>query len=160
MLLDAIKAGTDNRRTLKWPGTDEDVTLRILSSGEHQAAVVAAQARFKELRAEMDTATVEAFEDEKDLQILFRALRDAEDKPVAKNVDLFRQTVTRQEIQLLAEEYVGFEREVSPRFDTLDEKDFNELFEGLKKKPEAIGNVSSTALLRRLFIASVSRLPS
>src|SRR5690606_35126651 len=136
-------------RTIKWPGTDVDVHLRILSTSDHQAAVLAAQARFKQLKADVDTSVIESFEDEKDLQLLYRALRDDEDKPLHKNVELFRDATTRQEIQVLAAEYAEFEQETSPRFDTMDQASFDKLYDELKKKPEAIGSVASISLLRR-----------
>ena len=40
MKLEKLKAGTRNTKTIKFPGTDNEVVLRVLSNAERQDAVL------------------------------------------------------------------------------------------------------------------------
>lgn len=156
--LDKIRAGIRNQTEIFWPGTQEKVRLRVLSKEEILLAIAAAQSRFDFLKIPIAFHTVEAFEDEKTIQMLYRALSDAENgKPLSPSVDVFRATVTKDEASELVQAYEAWEAEVSPNSERMDDAQFASFYEALKKKPEEIaGCVSSIALARRLLVSLAS----
>lgn len=160
-LLEKLKGGKRNTRKIKFPGTDQDMVLRVLSNAEIQEALFATENRFKAKKIKISSTTVEAYEDENATQILFRALRDPQDpdRPFAENADELRKLLTRDEKDILVDAYNGLEKEVSPSVTKLSEKELEDLFEGLKKTPEN-GNNLSFSTLKRLIIYLASRQPS
>lgn len=160
-LLEKIKAGTGNKKTIKFPGTDQDVALKVLSTSEIQEADFATERLFKKESIDTSMSTVDAYEDEKTTQLLFRALRDPEDesKNLAKDIDEFRKQITRDEKDILVEAYVAFEKECSPSPDNMTEEEMETLMDELKKRPEEIaGGVLNISIARRLIISLVNQL--
>lgn len=161
-LLDRIRAGTKNHQVILWPGSKTvRVRIRILSRGELQEAVFAAKAHFKASEIEVELVMVEAFEDEKTVQVLFRALEGADGdelgKAICSDIDVFRNTVTRDELNELAQAYEILEHECSPNPETMPDDQFNAFLETLKKKPdEMIGSVRNIAFARRLLRSLVN----
>lgn len=155
-LLEKIKAGKRNVAIIKFPGTDQDVGVVVLSNAEIQEALFDTERRFRSHEIEIKASTVEAYSDEETTQVLFRALRDPQDpsRPFAASVDELRAGLTRAEKNALVAAYNDHELDVSPGAD-MEEQDFYVLFEDLKKKPD-LGNGLSTPTLRRLvaFLAS------
>lgn len=156
--LEKIRAGIRNHKVVPWPGTSAKVKMRVLSRGELQEAVFAAENWFRTSEIPVTVQMVEEFEAEKTTQILFRSLSSAEDdQPLCSDIDVFRSTVPRSEQSALAELYDLLEEECSPNPDKMSDKQFNEFVEALKKKPdEMIGSVRSTAFARRLLRSLVS----
>lgn len=164
MILERIRAGIRNHEVILWPGTKVKVKVRILSRGEMQEAVFAAHNHFRQQEIPVDTHLVESFEDEKTVQILFRALEGVEGdeagKPVGSDVNVFRATVTREELNELAMAYELLEQECAPNPDRMPEDQFNAFVEGLKKKPdEMLSSVRSIAFARRLLRSLVAPPP-
>lgn len=160
-LLEKLKAGKRNVRAIKFPGMDQNVALRVLSNADVQDALFATENHFKQHKIEVSATTVEAYEDENTTQILFRALRDPQDydRPFVKDVDELRRMLTRDEKDLLVEQYNAFEKEVSPSAVTLSDAEMDDLFGRLKKTPE-IGNDLSFSTLKRLIVYLASRQQS
>lgn len=158
-LLEKLKAGKRNVRIIKFPGTEQNAALRALSNADLQEAAFATENHFKSKNIEITTTTIEAFEDENTTQIMFRALRnpDDPDQPFAKSVDELRSLLTRDEKDILVEQYNEFEKEVSPSAENLTNAEMDDLFEQLKKKPET-GKGLSSATLRKLIVFLASRL--
>ena len=52
--------------------------LRVLSNAERQDAVFAAEEHFKSRKIEIAATCLDAYEDERTTQLLFRALRDCD----------------------------------------------------------------------------------
>lgn len=151
-LVDRIRAGTRNDQTVTWPGTDTRLKVRVLGRGEFQDAVFAAYKYFEASRVEVLPHTAENFEEEKVVQLLFRALSDMEGRPVASEVDQFRAAITKDELDELAVSYALLEQEVSPKSDRMSQDEFDRFVETLKKKPdETISSVRSIAFARRLL---------
>lgn len=157
-LLEKLKAGKGNIRIIKFPGTDQDVALHVLSNGQIQESLFATEDRFKQRKIEVSSTTVEAYEDENTIQILARALRDPGDpkKPFAANVDQLRGMITLEEKNALVAEYNAFEAEVSPLAETISDSDLDRIFDEVKKKPET-GNGLNIYTLRKLIIYLASR---
>lgn len=157
-LLEKLKAGKRNIRIVKFPGTDQDVAVRIMSNAERQEALFATEDRFKQKKIEVSTTTVEAYDDENTTQILARALRDPDDpeKPFAKNADQMRDLLNLKEKNALVAEYNAFEDEASPVAETISDEDLDRIFDEVKKKPET-GSDLSISTLRKLIIYLASR---
>jgi len=160
-LLEKLKSGKRNVRLIKFPGTDHDVALRVLSNAEVQEALFATEGRFKQKKIEVSATTVEAYEDENTIQILTRALRDPKDpeQPFAANVDQLREMITLEEKNDLVREYDAFENEVSPSAKTIDDDELDRIFDEVKKKPET-GSSLNIYTLRKLIIYLASRQPN
>ena len=77
-LLEKLKAGKKNKKTIKYPGTDQDIVVSILSEADIQIAHFEAERLFKKNGIEVSMSTVDAYEAEKTTQILFRACSDTE----------------------------------------------------------------------------------
>lgn len=157
-LLEKLKSGKRNIRIIKFPGTDQDVALRVLSNAEVQDALFATEDHFKQRKIEVSATTVEAYEDENTIQILARALRDPKDlkQPLAADVDQLREIITLEEKNDLVREYDAFEIEVSPSTETIEDDELDRIFDEVKKKPET-GSELNTYTLRKLIIYLASR---
>ncbi|MBN2427106.1 MAG: hypothetical protein JXK94_02090 [Deltaproteobacteria bacterium] len=160
-LLERLKAGIKNTKNIPFPGTDQEVTLRVLSNAELQEAHFAAERHFKKAEIEPGMTTIDAYEDEKTTQILFRALRDPEEPAngIASSASEFRGLLNRQEKDALVDEYTAFEMECSPRTEDMTEQEIGSLIEDVKKNPQTLGSVSNITTARKLIAFLVSRLP-
>lgn len=156
-LLERLKKGPENKKIIKYPGTSEDIVIRVLSEGARQEAQFAAEHQFKSKDVEISMSTVDAYEAEKTLQMLYRALSDQDGKPLARTITEFRQLITIDEKNILVDEYLAFEKECSPNPETLSQSEMEQLVEEIKKKPEILGNFSSIAMLRQLTSYLVNR---
>lgn len=159
-LLEQLKKGTDNKKTISFPGTSEEVVVSVLSEGARQDAQFATEQHFKRKEIEVSMSTVDAYESEKTIQMLYRALSDQEGKPLAGTVDEFRNLLTVDEKDRLVDEYLAFENECSPNIETMSESELENLYQEIKKKPETIGNFSSIGTARQLISYLVNRLAS
>lgn len=160
-LLDRIKAGARNTRTIKFPGTDQDVMIRILSRAQIQEARFAADETFRKRGIEPGLMTADEYEEERTNQMLYLALRDPADPaaPIAPSVSAFKAQVTLDELDALAAAYRAFEHECSPDPEQLSATELSALIEDLKKTPEqTAGSVSSIAIARQLLASLASRL--
>jgi hypothetical protein len=159
-LLERLKKGTDNKKTIVFPGTSEEVVVSVLSEGARQEAHFAAEQHFKRKGIEVTMSTADAYETERTIQILYRALSDQEEKPLARTVDEFRNLLTVDEKDRLVDEYLVFENECSPNPEKRSESELENLYQEIKKKPETIGSFSSIGTARQLISYLVNRLAS
>lgn len=157
-LLERLKRGSENKKTIKFPGTETYVQIRVLSEGERQAAHFATEQHFKRQGIEVSIATVDAYEAEKTIQLLFRALSDEEGNPLARTPARFAELLTIDEKNALVEEYMAHERDCSPNPETLSDGEIDEILEELKKNQTIPGSVSSMTIARQLIISLASRL--
>ena len=67
-LIEKLKAGTRNVKTIKFPGSEDDITMQILSNADIQDAVFVAERRFKGDEMPVVTSTLDAYEDERTTQ--------------------------------------------------------------------------------------------
>lgn len=156
--LEKLKAGKRNVKMIKFPGTDKQVALQVLSSQELQDSVLATEKHFKGLEVEIGSLILDSYEDERATQMIFRALRDPEDhkKPLAADVRQLRDLLTKEEKGKLVEAYLEFERECSPDFRQMSDQEFEKLWDEVKKNPQTLSSDLPSGMLRRLlnFLAS------
>jgi hypothetical protein len=150
-LLERLKKGTDNKKIIKYPGTQEKIQLHPLSEGERQSAHFAAEDHFKQNGIEISMATVDAYESEKTLQMLYLAIRDMKGKPLAPTADEFRSQVTIDEKNALVDDYLALEKECAPNQEVMTDVELETLFEEIKKKPETLGSFSNIGIARQLI---------
>jgi len=159
-IIDRIKAGCRNNVVVRWPGTDSEITLRVLSKAELHEATFAAHHRFVYSKVSVEAHTIETFKDEETVQILYRALSGVGDetgKPLAASVDKFRANVSSEEISELAQRYEQLQDECSPSMEAMSDEQFDAFLNDLKKKPEPIiSSVSSIDFARRLLRSLVA----
>jgi valyl-tRNA synthetase len=162
-LLQQLKLGTDNVKLVKFPGTDKEVALRIISQRDHQDAAFSTERLFKQEKIDVNMITAEEYESEKATQLLYRALRDPQklEEPIAPNITEFRKLLTREEKKLLIDEYLGFESECSPSPENMSDEEFDKVLTALKKNSvETIGNITSMSMLKKLLRTTVDLLVS
>ena len=159
-LLDTLKLGTKNCKMVKWPGTDTEIAMSILSQQQIQDAVFATERLFKGEKIEMNMGTADEYDSELSTQKLFRSIHDPKDmdKPVATTITEFRKALTREDRTVLIEEYLAFEKECSPSPDNLTNDEFDQLLSDLKKTPhETLGRITSISTLKKLLLIMASR---
>jgi hypothetical protein len=156
-LLERLKAGTNNRKTIRFPGSDMDVTLSVLSEAQRQEAHFETEQYFKHRDIEVSMVTIDAYEAEKSLRMVYKALSDSEGKPLSSTIERFRGLLTVDEKSILVDEYLALERDCSPGHD-LGEEEIDAILDDVKKNPTAIGNVSSIGTARQLITSLVNRL--
>lgn len=152
-LLAKLKSGKKNIKAINFPGTEKPAALQVLSNQDFQDAVFAAELKFKSSDIAVTPSTLDAYEDERTTQVLFRALRDPDDpsKSFAGSVDELRKLVSKEEKEILVDEYNSFERESSPRFSQLSEEEFEKLWSDVKKSPQMFSSSLSSGTLRGLI---------
>jgi hypothetical protein len=157
-LLKKIKAGQANRRRLRWPGTDIDIELRLLSVQDSLDASLAADRLYKDNENAVGFHNVSEYQLEKTIQQLYRAcVEPGTNTPVVDSIAEFRRLVNGRERDMLVDEYSALDSECNPSPDTMSADEFDALVQNLKKKPsETTGSISSLSTLRRLctFLAS------
>ena len=157
-LIEKLKAGKRNIRTLAYPGIeDEEIGITVLSESETRDAIFATERIFKDAGIEVSAMTVSAYTAENNTQILFRAIvnpkrqkKDGTCERLFKDVDEFRALLRREEKEALIDEYNAFEKECSPADPS--EEELEALFAEVKKKGTIPGSSSSLRTLQRLII--------
>ena len=159
-LLSKIKTGVKHTKMVLWPGSDQSVMLRILSEQERQEAAFAAERYFVKESVSIHMGTVDEYETEKANQMLWRVLRDpATQGQLTKTIAEFRAQITRDERTALVNEYVTFERDVSPSPENMTADEWTAFVEDVKKKPEeTLGSFSSSNTLRKLVTTLAAQL--
>jgi hypothetical protein len=159
-LLSRIKLGTSNAKLVKWPGSEELVSLRILSLQERQEAGFATERHFKTSGIDLNMATATDYDEEKAIQMLWRALKDPkENAPLCKDIGGFRCALTREEKTTLIDEYLTFERDCAPSPENLTAEEFDLFVSEVKKTPEEMLSASySTSMLKKLCKSLASQL--
>lgn len=159
-LLSRIKLGTKNEKLVKWPGSEELVAMHVLSLQERQEAAFATERHFKSSSVEVNLATAPDYDEEKAIQLLWRALRDPKtQEQLCKPIDTFRALINREEKGALIDEYLTFERDCAPSPDNLTDDEFDRFIAEVKKTPdETLSGSYSTALLKKLCMSLVSQL--
>jgi len=146
-----LKRGCKNYRKIKYPGTEQEIVIIVLSNAEFQDAIIEAENYFK---GKNITPSKEMLDDEIATQILARALRDSNNiqKYLVKNSDELRMHITRAEKNSLVEEYNALELECSPNLNTITDEEFSKIWEDIKKNPETLLSDLSLNTLRRLLL--------
>lgn len=144
MFLEKLKAGIKNSKELPFLG--EKIRLRLLSEAEIQKCRTDAKRYADENGLDEESKDIEDV-----LRQLFTALSDEDGKPCAKNMDSFRELLTRVEREFLVEEYLLLEQECLPSVPGMDKAEFEEILAEVKKSPDSVMNASNIGTLRRLI---------
>lgn len=143
MLLEKLKAGVNNRRTVPFHGAA--LTMRVLSESELQ--LCRSDAMEHAARLKLDD---EGLYNEISLRQLFSCLTDPEGRRLAESMDSFRQHMSRTDREYLIDEYLALEKECSPSLEKMTEDEFAAILEDAKKNPDSLLSGSGIATLRRL----------
>ena len=144
MILEKLKAGTNNSKTVPFLG--ETLKIRLLSEGEMAQARMEAQAYTKQKGLDEESELIE-----KVLRQLFIAVTDTDGNKLAENMDKFRLLVTRGEREYLIDEYLMLERDCLPSVPGMDDAEFEDILDEVKKSPDSILNSSNISTLKRLI---------
>ncbi len=162
-LIEKLKMGKRNIRTLIYPGTeDEEVGITVLSESETQEAIFATERVFKDAGVEVSAMTLGAYTAENNTQVLVRALvdpkrrkKDGTCERLFKDVDEFRSFLLREQKEALIDEYNAFEKECSPADPSEEEL---EALSAEVKKNLTLGPNLSIHTLQRLIIYLAKQL--
>lgn len=159
-ILQQLRAGAENRKTIMFPGTKIPVDIKIITDAEEQSAEFAAESIFKTAKLDIAFHNVDAFALEQTTQKLYRALRvPGTDDPIEPTITEFKQYLSRIERDLLVDDMNAFYEEWNPSPRTIPAEEFDALVESLKKKPQqTILSVSSFATLKLLAIYLAKQL--
>jgi hypothetical protein len=156
--LQMLRQGVANVKIVKWPGTELDVALRVLSDQDHLEANIAADTVYKTAGISVSMQNVQDYEAEKNVQLLFRAIVDPETrKPFCKSISEFRKLLSMGIRDALMEQVSEFQRECSPDPVNMPAEEFDNLLSAVKKNAErTLSNVSNIILLKKLISILVS----
>ena len=151
-LLEKLKAGKKNIKVLKFPGTEEDIGLSVLTEFETQEAVFAAERRFNDAGIEITATTLGVYNAEVNVQLLFLTMTNPSGgKSPFKDAGELRGLLTRESRNILVDEYNAWEDECNPSPLRMSDDDFEKLFGALKKNAGASGSDLSLRTLRGLI---------
>lgn len=156
-LLEKIKAGTLNKKQIKWPGTDQKIHVRVLNENDHLQSSLATDKIF--IGTPIALQNMDQYNAELETQYLYRAIQDPETgKQLFSNITDFRDMLTPEIKNILAEELDSFHEECSPDPYKMPQDEFDALVANVKKNAkETVGDVSNIGTLRRLIIYLASR---
>ena len=102
-LIERIKTGTGNVKRIPFPGVPgSEVAFRVISIQEVQDAIFETEQYFRRLKIDVSQSSIDAYEDERSTQVLWRALRDPDDpsKPAAPSAAVLRRSLSKEEKRL------------------------------------------------------------
>jgi hypothetical protein len=149
-ILEKLKAGVKNSKTSDFHGGI--LKIRLLSEAEMQQARMEAQAFVKKNSLDEESEMIE-----KAMRQLFMALSDEEDNKCTETIDSFRKLITRGEREYLIEEYLFLEQECMPSVPGMDNAEFQDILEEVKKSPDSVLNAGNIYTLKRLISYLESR---
>jgi len=158
-LIDKIKAGSQAKKTIDWPGIEgAKVDIRVCSESDHLQSSMATDELFKDVKVALEN--VDTYNAEKETQLLFRAIQDPETgKQLYKNITEFRSILTPEVKDALADQLFALHEEFSPDLTTISNEDFDKLVADVKKNTaEAIQTQSNIYTLRKLVLFLASQL--
>jgi hypothetical protein len=157
--LSKLKLGTDNIKIIKWPGTNTEVALKILSEQDRMEISIATEHLLKQEKVENNFNNSDIYTAENFCQMLYRVLRSPDnlDTPICSSISTFRKSLTREDTKVLVAEYLAFESECSPAPENLSSSDFDALLLRVKKNAtETISSITSISLLKKLLAFTVN----
>lgn len=143
-----------------FPG-DPDLKIAFvhLTQSQVQESTSAALKRFRDLDIPVESLEFrDEFAGECVVQLLLRAMRDAEDleRPIAISADDIRDNITVNERDCLADMYAEFENEENPR-EGLEPAELDEMMDLVKKKEHLLLSLYGSFKLSSLAISMASQ---
>lgn len=152
-LLQRLKENSP-KKVLKWPGSEESITLSLITQQKLSTASLRASDIFKEIS--IGYHNMDDFKEEKLIQALHMCVNDSENKSFC-TIQEFKKLVTPEILEWLDNEHCILEDEYSPNIDKMSDSEFDKLIEDLKKKPEeTLLDLSSIYILRKACLFLVS----
>ncbi|MFA5751120.1 MAG: hypothetical protein WC898_02410 [Candidatus Paceibacterota bacterium] len=153
--LTELKAGTDHKKVIKYPGTEKTIEIHLLSEFDEQNAEFAASALFQLKNIAVGMHNIDLYQSEITLQKLFLACRDTDGKTsLASSIEEFKQNLLPHDRNVLVEEFFSLSDRYNPSVESMSQTDFDVFVADVKKKPQqTIGNISNLTLLKRLALA-------
>jgi hypothetical protein len=162
-LLLRIKRGILNHKIIQWPGTQTGIRLNLLSEADSFDAITDADLLFQAKKVPVLFHNVNAFENEKSVQLLYRAIKTPDtNEPVASSITEFRRMMSNEDRELLIAEYNALVVECSPSPTNMPAEEFDRMVESLKKNAlKTVGSISSILTLKRLalYLVEIANLP-
>jgi len=157
-LLERIKTSGHHKQRIKWPGSEEDIDMRLCAEEDYLRASIATDKTFSDTRISL--LDKDAYNSELETQLLFRILENPETgKQLFNRITDFRMVLVPEIKDKLVEEMNKLHEEYSPNPVEMSDEEFDKLVVNIKKNVEqTIGNVSSLSTLRRLTIYMASQL--
>ncbi|HUU89240.1 MAG TPA: hypothetical protein VMX17_16010 [Candidatus Glassbacteria bacterium] len=152
-LFEKLKLGSKNTKTICWPGNEEHVQMRVANENDYLQASIETDKLFPNITL----GNGSRYEAEKQTQILFRCVTNTDSQPIG-TITKFRELLTPEVKSALIDELDILHEECSPIIDTMDDREFDKLYNDIKKNVAEIGNVSNIHTLRRLVKFLISRL--
>ena len=156
-LLNKIKAGSDHKKETVWPGMDVKINIHVANEQNNLDASLATDKLFKDTT--IGIANIDDYNGERETQLLFRVLKDPETgNPVFNNITDFRNLLTPEIKNILADELDSLHEESSPDPAKMTEDQFDKLINDVKKNVDLeAGNISSIFIARKLITYLVSQ---
>lgn len=160
-LLEKLFQGEKNKKQTTWPGTDNEIYIRVATEKDLSDVITECDATYKE-RAGMWAYNAAYYDAEKANRILHKVVTfDPDGKDRIGTYDQFITKLTPEIRDVLEDLQTSFQDECSPDPDAMSEEDFEKLIEEVKKKPnEAVNVLCSIFVLRRLSIYLVNQVLS
>ncbi len=151
-LLEKLKASGYHKKETKWPGTDNIIHLRILNENDYLQASLSTDKLFS--GTPIAVQNIDKYNAELETQYLFRSLEDPETgKQLFSNITDFRDLLTPEIKEILADELDSLHEEFSPDPLRMDQEAFDKLLNDVKKNAkETVGTVSNIFIARKLII--------
>lgn len=159
MDLAGILEGKDRiTKIIKYPGTDHDISMRILTIGEDSAAQYAAEKYFKDLGIKNDHIGLHAtYLEERTWQRLYRVFRNVDNgNPLATTAEIFKDFLTAGVATILINTYEVFEMDMSPNPVNLTDDELTAIMELLKKNPKAMSGGNYSTNTQKQVITSLA----
>lgn len=161
-LIERLRAGTENRRVMQWPGSDSPDARFVMEPvlcDALQDSYAATWERFRELKIEMNVYNSDEFFAELAVQVLARAIRDPDDpsKPLFGTADSLRASLKPSERDALSSMYQSFVAEVDPSPDQMPDELFSQIEDYVKKKDVVRLSAISSPMLATYIIGTASQ---
>lgn len=150
-----LRKGSENRKRILWPGTEEQVYIRVLAEGDYLRAEQHCDSAYRERG--INLGNVEERSALKDDYCIYLAIVDEDGKRLFPDFDTFVQYLTPEIRNILISEQNNLQSEYAPRMAEMSDDEFDSLLTEIKKNTETVRNISDMHVLRRLIITMVSR---
>lgn len=157
--LQNIINSTNVKKIIELPGCDEKITIRIPTDKDYLKASIATEETFKNNKIEMHN--IEAYEAEKDAQLLYNIVTDDENKKLFSDIGTFRSILIPGIKDFLLDELVILENENSPDPYEMNSDEVKVFAENLKKKStKTLSGLTSISLARSVIKSLASQVSS
>ncbi len=137
------------------------VGLKALRHIHYHEAQISTDLEYQSNGVDVGMHNIDGYELDKEDQLILKTVVDLTDKhePVFRDIEEVREVLHKHVRDSLLAEINAFQTECSPTMEEMPEKDFQELYEQVKKTPE-MSTLSELSLhmLKKLLLTSVHQL--